>query len=160
MAEAHRNRLRAALISGSAASVLSSLVLSWRSARETRHATAGTNATSHWIWGGPARHRLAPDLSHTVVGYAIHHAASMFWAAWYEAAFPRSRSLPGACARAAATAAIACFVDFRLTPRRFTPGFETHLSRRSLAVVYAAFAFGLVAPAAATAMRRRRSRVG
>ena len=46
-------------------------------------------------------------------------------------------------AGAAATSAIAAFVDFRLTPARFTPGFEHRLSRKAIAVVYSAFAVGL-----------------
>jgi hypothetical protein len=46
---------------------------------------------------------------------------------------------------AAATSVLACFVDYRLTPDRLTPGFEKRLSRRSLFVVYALFAAGLAA---------------
>ena len=42
-----------------------------------------------------------------------------------------------------ATSAVACFVDFHLTPPRLTPGFEHRLSHRSLAAVYGAFAVGL-----------------
>jgi hypothetical protein len=51
-------------------------------------------------------------------------------------------------------AAIANVVDFKLTPQRLTPGFEKHLSKRSLAIVYVSFAAGL---AAAAYVRQRRS---
>jgi len=54
---------------------------------------------------------------------------------------------------AAATSAFACFADYKLTPKRFHPGYEKHLSKPSLAVVYAGFALGLAAGAAL--MRRK-----
>jgi hypothetical protein len=40
-------------------------------------------------------------------------------------------------------AAAACFVDYHCTPKRLAPGHERHLSRPSLAVVYAGFGLGL-----------------
>jgi hypothetical protein len=43
------------------------------------------------------------------------------------------------------TAAFALLVDYKLTPSRFKPGFEKHLSRPSIALVYAAFGIGLAA---------------
>ena len=47
----------------------------------------------------------------------------------------RNKRPAAALAGAAAAAALACFVDFRLTPRRLTPGFEQRLSTGSLALV-------------------------
>jgi hypothetical protein len=55
----------------------------------------------------------------------------------------------------------ACFVDYRCTPERFTPGFHRVLSKTALAVVYVAFAAGLFVGAAWTEGARsadRRSR--
>ncbi|MVW59083.1 hypothetical protein GPY61_03990 [Massilia sp. NEAU-DD11] len=43
--------------------------------------------------------------------------------------------------------------DYPLTPQRFQPGYEVHLSKPSLAVVYGAFGVGL----ALGAMLSRRS---
>ena len=78
---------------------------------------------------------------------------SVFWALVFE----RFRPRPGtpALLPAAATSALACFVDYRVTPQRLTPGFERRLSRKSLALVYAAFAIGLAAGAALYGARRR-----
>jgi hypothetical protein len=59
------------------------------------------------------------------------------------------RTNSGVLLGAAATSAAACFVDFRLTPHRFTPGYEHRLSDSALAAVYAAFAVGLAAGAMA-----------
>jgi len=53
-------------------------------------------------------------------------------------------------AKAAATAALAAVVDYRVAPKRFRPGFEVQLSKPSLVLVYAAFAAGL----AIASMRR------
>ena len=42
-------------------------------------------------------------------------------------------------------AAVAAAVDYGATPKRFTPGWELVLSKRSMASVYAAMAAGFVA---------------
>ena len=51
---------------------------------------------------------------------------------------------------ALAISAMAAAVDYIATPRRFTPGWEFVLSKRSMAVAYAAMAFGLAAGALMT----------
>ncbi|MFX5839837.1 hypothetical protein ABTE60_21225, partial [Acinetobacter baumannii] len=60
--------------------MLSTAVLSWRSRRETGRGATATNATSHWVWGEPAMRHREPSVRHTALGYAIHHASSIFWA--------------------------------------------------------------------------------
>jgi hypothetical protein len=56
----------------------------------------------------------------------------------------------------AATAAVACFVDYRVARGRFQPGFEKHLDRGSLTLVYASFALGLFVGDWLEVRRRRR----
>ena len=51
------------------------------------------------------------------------------------------RELP--IAPALATATLAAVVDYTITPRRLTPGFEKRLPASALVMVYAAFALGL-----------------
>lgn len=68
--------------------------------RRTGSAASAPNATSHWLWGERAMHRHRTDLRHTVTGYAIHHASSLFWATFHEAGsghtrLPASRLAPG-----------------------------------------------------------------
>lgn len=148
--------LRRAALSGTAASTLSLAALSFCGVRDCRSAFAPVNAVSHWIW---ARRALGEDdgsLRYTLPGYTIHHAASVFWALFYEEGIARVHPARvahhiGACA---AVAAIACFVDLRMTPERLTPGFERRLGNRSLAWVYLAFGAGLAMPAMLKAMRR------
>ena len=56
-----------------------------------------------------------------------------------------------ALADAVVMSAIAAAVDYGPTPKRFTPGWELVLSRRGMAVAYAAMALGLAARVAITA---------
>ena len=54
-------------------------------------------------------------------------------------------------------AAIAAIVDYGATPKRFTPGWEFVLSKRSMAVTYGAMALGLALGGLATeGLRRKR----
>jgi hypothetical protein len=138
------------LVAGSLGSAASTLALVAAGRREARSGFAPVNAVSHWYWGDRAFHRPKANLRHTAMGYLTHHGASVFWATAYAAATRGSetaRSLPGIALGAAATSAIACFVDYRLTPKRLTPGFEHEISRPSMAGVYAAMAVGLAAGA-------------
>jgi hypothetical protein len=151
--------LREGAVSGSLASILSTAALAMMSRREIGSHYAGTNAVSHWAWGDEALRRNEPDLRHTALGYATHHGAAIVWAALY-ARFYGGRAEAHMPARAAigavATSAVACFVDFKLTPERFTPGFERRLSKTALAIVYGGFAAGLFLGALATAPGGRR----
>ena len=42
-----------------------------------------------------------------------------------------------------AAAGVASFVDYQLTPKRLTPGFEHRLGKPEMVNVYAGFAIGL-----------------
>jgi hypothetical protein len=56
-----------------------------------------------------------------------------------------ARDASEVAARAAVVAGLAAVVDYTVTPRRFTPGRELVLSKRSMALVYAAMAAGFAA---------------
>jgi hypothetical protein len=128
------------LAAGTFASIASALVLAWRGKVDTGGAAAALNGPSQWVWGRSAPYRNGLSWRHTALGYGIHHFASLGWAVPYEWVRPRRP-----VAAAVTTAAVACFVDFKLTPQRLTPGFEKRLTRKSLFLVYAAFAAGLAA---------------
>lgn len=145
--------LRRAVVAGSLASVVSAAALVLAGRGQIRSAAAPLNAVSHWYWGPRALRQRQTDVTHTVAGYLTHHAASVFWAALLASLLQRRPHLETprrlVCA-SAATSAVACFVDFRLTPQRLTPGFERHLSRAALGAVYLAFAAGLALGAVLT----------
>jgi hypothetical protein len=141
--EGWRGVLWHALSSGAVASLMCTAVVSALGRRGTGTAFSATNATSHWIWGTPARFARRGSLRHTVVGYAIHHASSVWWALLFERVTRESRGSGAIAARAGAVATLAYVVDYHVVPKRLTPGFESHLRARDMLAGYAAFAAGL-----------------
>lgn len=138
-----------ALITGTTASIVSTGALAILARAEGKGALQPTNATSHWLHGeGAASHRQA-DVPHTLVGYGTHHASAMFWAlpfqAWLASQPPRTpvELLRDACVMSA----IAAAVDYGVTPKRLTPGWELVISKRSMVAAFAAMALGLTAGA-------------
>lgn len=132
-------------------------MLAAASRRETGSWSACLNATSHWIWGDEAAEHLEPSLRYTGLGYLIHHGASCFWAMLHERALGDRMTRMSPAMRIATgmgAAAAACLVDYRVCPRRLSPGFEMHLSRSSIAAGYLAFGLGI----ALGAMARRPGR--
>jgi hypothetical protein len=98
------------------------------------------------LFGRQAAYRRSASLRYTATGMLIHSVAAAGWALLHEWTFGKAKPEQTTARRlsnAAATAAIANFVDYKLTPRRLQPGFEAQLSRKSLFAVYAAFAVGL-----------------
>lgn len=145
-------------MSGSNASVLSAAMLSLCSKLEEGSAAGALNGPSQWVWGQREAYTREATLKHTLVGYTIHHATSIFWASFYEGFFARQErrdaqrvSVAQVLAQAAATGAIAYVVDYHVAPRRFRPGFKKHLGPVSIFASYSAFALGL----ALTTMARR-----
>ncbi len=140
--------LRFALTSGTIASAASTAALALLARAEGKGALQPVNSTSHWRNGERAASFKEADLAHTAVGYATHHAATVFWAVIFEWWLGARR--PGALPLmrdAMALSAIAAAVDYGATPKRFTPGWEFVLSKRSMAGAYAAMALGLAAGA-------------
>lgn len=141
-----KESLRDGALAGSIASVLSAAALAVAGRRTNGEPAAPVNAVSHWVWGDAALRQDEPTLRHTAVGYLIHHAASLFWSTLHMRAWgkpPVPAKAGPVIAQAATTAAVACFVDFKLTPHRFTPGFQHRLDKRQLASVYVLFGVGL-----------------
>ncbi|MBB3121550.1 hypothetical protein [Pseudoduganella violacea] len=142
--------LKQAALPGALASLASAAALALCGRRESGSMFAGVNAISHWLWGDQAVRQDRPTLKHTLAGYLIHHASSMFWAALFERSCKAQLAKQQAArtlALAGAATAVACVTDFQLTPPRLRPGFEQRLSRPSLALVYGAFCVGLAAGA-------------
>jgi hypothetical protein len=147
--------LNAVLVTGTLASLTSTVALCLAARAEGRGALQPLNATSHWLNGETAASFIQADVAHTAVGYATHHAASIFWAILFERwdRASRSRNVSEIAQRAAAVSALAAAVDYVATPKRFTPGWELVLTKRSMAGAYAAMALGL----AMGALRRLRT---
>ena len=138
--------IRDGIVIGSIAGVISGLALVIAGLRENNSAAAPTNAVSHWLWRGRAFTKDEASFKYTVVGYAIHHAMSIFWGTIHAAIHrpsEKAESRAKLLADGAITAAAACTVDYTITPKRLTPGFEHRLSKPALFGVYAAFGAGV-----------------
>jgi len=135
--------LNDATLSGGLASALSAIMLAWRGRRDVGAGAAPLNAPTHWL-SDKALRQARPSLRYTLTGMIVHHLSSVFWAVFFERGCPNGgRDAPTALRDAAAVSAMAAVVDLQLVPERLTPGFEHHLSARSLFLVYATFAAGL-----------------
>jgi hypothetical protein len=141
-----KEALREGVVSGSLASLFSAAYLALAGQRQGRIA-APVNAVSHWFFGDRALREDDPSLTYTLTGYVTHHMAAIFWGVLHAKAWGARREakqpLPAA-AGAVAAAGVACLVDYQLTPKRLTPGFEHRLARPEMANVYACFALGLM----------------
>jgi hypothetical protein len=159
LARRHRTPRRIAadaVVSGTAASLASAAALMAASASNEGSMAGGLNGPSQWLWGENEAYTRRWTLRHTATGYVIHNATSIFWAALHETMFggKRRKSPIRRCAEAAVSAGTAYVVDYYLTPPRFRPGFEKHVSRRGMFAAYTAFAAGLAITAIARDRRR------
>ena len=139
--------------SGLASTATSTVALAIVAVAEGKGPAQPLNATSHIVYGDEAAAYRRADIDHTIIGFGTHAAATIFWAAAFEASLvihpPRtSISLAG---RAASIGLLAALVDYTITPKRFTPGWELVLSKKAMTIVYVAMAAGF----AGAASRRR-----
>lgn len=156
------------ILSGSAASVVSTAIIAARSQAETGSPLSGTNSTSHWLWGEKAGDQRDLNLRYTGLGYLTHHLSSIFWGVVFERWFPNRHRRPQALEssrNALAVTTLAGATDYLAMPRRLTPGFERHLSGKSMFLVFAGFACALAgsryllqSPPPSTASRPAHSR--
>ncbi len=107
------------------------------------------HAVSHIAWGDDPKSHTGKHPHNAVIGAALHHGACVFWATFFEAFFGKQaeRSTAAALAGGATIATAAYVTDYHVVSERFKPGFEAHLSNRSLFLVYASLAIGLAAGA-------------
>jgi hypothetical protein len=139
--------VRSAVITGTVASLTSTVALVLVARLEGKAALQPLNATSHWLHGRKAADFRGVDLSRTATGYATHHAATIFWALFFARwmAVRRPDGTLPLVKDAVLMAAIAAAVDYGATPKRFTPGWELVLSKQAMAAIYLAMAAGFVA---------------
>lgn len=137
-----------ALVTGTVAGLASAAALALLAKAEGKGPLRPINATSHWLHGEKAAACDQLDATHTLIGFATHYASAVFWALPFEFWRARRRAHAGALLRGAAvTSAVAAAVDYGPTPKRFTPGWELVLDKRSLGVAYAVLALGLASGA-------------
>jgi hypothetical protein len=107
------------------------------------------DAISHIAWGDRAFLRDELDVRHTLVGFLLNVGAVAMWSALHGIIVGRRshmpRAIPLALASGVVVAATAYVVDFKVVPKRVTPGFEKKLPARPLRKVYAILAVSFAA---------------
>ena len=135
--------------SGAFGTAASTLALGLGAFAEGRGAAQPLNATSHLLHGEKAADPRGLSGAYTGIGVGTHAVATLLWAVAFEAS-PSIRPVREPfriCGRASAIGVLAAIVDYTMTPKRFTPGWELVLSKSSMAAVYAAMASGFAAAA-------------
>ena len=133
------------LVSSAAVAVAAAL----RGRAEGRSVWTPINAISHIVWGWHAAKQRERTIRYTATGLILNVAACVFWAGCcqlWRRTMPRPNSPSTAALVGVGTSALAYITDYHVVPRRFTPGFELSLSRRSFPWLYAALAAGLFLP--------------
>ena len=75
------HRPLSAVLTGTVASVVSTVALSAFAKAEGKGAAQPTNATSHWLLGEEAGSYRGVDVAHTGLGLVTHYASALFCAA-------------------------------------------------------------------------------
>jgi hypothetical protein len=134
-----------AAISGTAASLAMTAALAFLARKEGRSAVQPINSTSHWLHGESAGSFRSLDVPHTAIGYGTHHASALLWAFIFEKWLSTQRRRgPFLMLRdAAVMSAVAAAVDYGITPKRLTPGWEQVLSKTSISIAYGVMALAL-----------------
>ncbi|WP_296578546.1 hypothetical protein [Phreatobacter sp.] len=132
------------LLTGTTASLSSAGLLGVLAKAEGRDPVQPVNATSHWLHGEIAGHSKVLNVRYTLVGFASHYAASVFWSTVFQRlrqARPDRSPVPDALG----VTALAALVDYALVPKRLTPGWESVVSPASIAIAYAALTLSFLA---------------
>ena len=131
---------------GAVSSAASALVASACGKAENNNAVAPINAISHIAWGDDAYAHSKPSLKYTLTGLVLNDSAHFGWALLFEKFFGEAAEqgkVPHALLGGALVSGIAYLTDYHLVPPRLTPGFEKHLSSRSLLLIYIVLALTL-----------------
>jgi hypothetical protein len=97
------------------------------------------NDISHIVFGDEAFAQHGASLRYTGTGLSMTKSLTASWAVLHEVLFGEYQdegNVPVSLAGGAAVAAFAYLIDYHVVPKRLTPGFEEHLSKRSLLAIY------------------------
>lgn len=104
------------------------------------------NDVSHITFGDEAFAQRGASLKYTGSGLLLTKSFTASWAVLHEmlfGAYQDKGNVPVSLAGGAAVAACAYVLDYHVVPKRLTPGFEAHLSKRSLLAIYIVLALAL-----------------
>lgn len=104
----------------------------------------GVNCTAHWLYGNKAADVHKLDAAHSFTGIATNTAAVFFWSWFYHKALGHQPKITRTLIATAALGPVSCLIDYKATPKRFTPGWELVFSRTDMAVIYLAMVLGML----------------
>jgi len=137
------------IASGCLSGVTVAAAAAWRAHAEGQSGWKAINGISHILWGPQAAVQRRFTAKFTGSGLVLNAVACGFWGWLYgviDQFTPAPHSYSQSAGRGIAVAALAYVTDYYVIPRRFTPGFELSLSRRSFPWLYGALAVGLILP--------------
>lgn len=113
---------------------------------EDEDAVSPVNDISHIVWGDAAFEQNEISLRYTGTAILLNQSAIIVWALLHQLGFggaARRGEGEKALLGGVLVSGLAYLVDYHLVPRRLKPGFEQHLTPRSLLVIYAVLALAL-----------------
>lgn len=128
--------LKNGLKTGIVLSVTTALATVVASLAETGKPWAATNAICHIVDGDEIEQPTEFDPRATSIGLGINTTAMLVWSLLYEAGTEIAKIEPLA-ATGLATATAAWVLDYKIVPKRYTPGVEKHLSFGPILAIYA-----------------------
>ena len=143
------------IAAGGASSLAVTAAAVYRAKQEGEAGWRPINSTSHILFGSDAADQRQFTMRYTVSGFLLNVIACGFWA-WVFRLWRRHKrpSFIRSAGRGLGISILAYITDYHLIPRRFTPGFELCLTRRSFPWIYGALAAGLILPEALTRLTR------
>lgn len=141
-----RRLLRNAFVTGTIAAVATTVAAAVFAKAEKKGVAEVLNAPSHIAWGDEAFEAKKLDVKHTWVGIKLNALAVTMWALVSETILGRKRrTLTKTAVTAAAVTTAAYVADYKVVPKRLTPGFEEKLSKKALFGIYVVLGVALLA---------------
>lgn len=142
----HNDAFNGALVKSQVAGLATTGAVAFCGLFEDGDAISPVNDISHIVWGDKAFDEGELSLKYTATGVLLNQSAIGVWALLHQIWFGRAqkrgdveKSLLGGVF----VAILAYIVDYHLVPKRLKPGFERHLTPRSLIFIYAILALAL-----------------
>ena len=132
------------LKTGLALSLTTTAAIMLASAIENKSPWGALNCVAHIIDGDDKEQPTGFSPRETTLGLAVNATAMALWGVLYEGALVVTKT-PSTPLAAALATTVAYVTDYKLVPKRFTPGIEKRLSQTAILAAYAVLGATLAA---------------
>lgn len=139
-----RQTLTAGLKTGLALSLTTTAAILLASAKENKSPWAALNCVAHIIDGDDKEQPTQFSPRETGLGLAVNATAMVLWGVLYEGTLAVTK-MPSTPLAAALATTVAYAVDYKVVPKRFTPGIEKRLGPLFILAAYAVLGATLAA---------------